>query len=69
MGVRIWCDPIVYYNLAQNLCNEFRKVEPDAEVRLILHSKRSTHEKFETIIKADKFCSNPPLMTWWGSVE
>jgi len=58
LSPRLICDPIVYFNRAQNLCRAGRKSDPRFDFRLTMRSKRRTEARFTTIIDETQFCAS-----------
>lgn len=54
---RMVCDPVVYFNRAQNMCRERRRLEPTFDMHLIMRAKRTTDPEFKTIIDESNYCS------------
>ena len=58
LSPRMICDPVVYFNRAQNLCRSRRSVDAAFDFRLLMQSKRTTDAQFVNIIDEPKFCSS-----------
>lgn len=54
---RMICDPVVYFNRAQNLCRARRGADPAFDFRLVMRAKRTTDRDFQTIIDEPDFCA------------
>jgi hypothetical protein len=57
LAPRMVCDPLVYFNRAQNLCRVRRITEPDFDIHLTMKAKRRTDPDFTTIIDEPGFCA------------
>lgn len=53
---RMICDPLVYFNRAQNLCRTKVAVDPGFDLRVTMLAKRRTDSDFTTIIDESNFC-------------
>lgn len=56
LSPRMICDPIVYYNRAQNICRSGANDETFVDLHFTMRAKRTTDERLQTIIDAPNFC-------------
>jgi hypothetical protein len=56
LPARVICDPVVYFNRAQNICRN-RNALGVVDLRLTMRSKRTTDTAFTTIIDQPMFCA------------
>lgn len=63
IGVRVQCDPIVYYNYARNRCRGREGFELD----ISLVSKRKTDTEYKPVFFIENFCTQRPDYRWLGA--
>jgi hypothetical protein len=64
LPIRIWCDPLVFYNYARLVC---RQKSPD-RLDWYLLSRNSSEEAYQLIIRAEDFCRDSRRFPWFGSL-
>lgn len=62
LGVRIHCEPLVYFNVARGMC---RDLGPGGEIDLALVSRRTTDRWYQPIISITDFCSRQLEFDMW----
>jgi len=62
LGVRIRCDPLVYFNTAQGLC---RELGPGGDLDLSLVSRRETDTFYQPVLSVTDFCSKKLTYDTW----
>lgn len=67
LSPRMVCDPLVYFNRAQNLCRTERGADPAFDLHLMMRSKRKTDPSFTTIIDEPNFCSGQHEYVLFGN--
>lgn len=67
LGTRIWCDPIVYWNMARAICAAER-LHPDfVDLDVHMVSRKTTDNIYRRVIDAPNFCSKNPDYSVWGA--
>lgn len=62
LSPRVSCDPIVYFNLAQNYC---RDLGPGLDVDLVLESHKPDRGPLRPVVSISSFCATKPRYTIW----
>ncbi|MCM2280915.1 MAG: PQQ-binding-like beta-propeller repeat protein, partial [Bdellovibrionaceae bacterium] len=65
LGIRIWCDPIVYWNMARTLCERHRKNPDFVDLDLFLTGRKSTEHVQKKVIELRDFCKHQPQYSTW----
>jgi hypothetical protein len=67
LSPRMVCDPLVYFNRAQNLCRTERGADPAFDLHLMMRARRKTDPSFTTIIDEPNFCSGQHEYVLFGN--
>lgn len=67
LSPRMVCDPLVYFNRAQNLCRSERAAAPSFDLHLLMRAKRKTDSSFTTIIDEPSFCAGQHECVLFGN--
>ncbi|MGH7770315.1 MAG: hypothetical protein ACREQP_22915 [Candidatus Binatia bacterium] len=65
LPVRIRCDPIVYFNVAHQLCRNFAKVGTVEDLDLYLRSRRSSEDSLRPVLEVKNFCRQSLTYDLW----
>ncbi|HRK06712.1 MAG TPA: hypothetical protein PLZ57_02990 [Pseudobdellovibrionaceae bacterium] len=64
LPIRIWCDPLVFYNHARQMC---REQNPD-RLDWYLLSRNTSEAEYQLIVQARDFCRDPRRYPWLGKL-
>ena len=64
LPIRIWCDPLVFYNHARQIC---REKNPD-RLDWYLLSRNSSESAYTLILRAPDFCRDQRSFPWLGKL-
>ena len=67
LGMRIQCDPIVYWNMARNECRKLKEANSEQNINLYLYSRRSSEGQFHRIVGMEDFCKKNPSYSIFGN--
>jgi hypothetical protein len=62
LPIRIWCDPLVFYNYARQICGE---KSPD-RLDWFLLSRNTSESTYQLIVRAEDFCRDERSFPWLG---
>jgi hypothetical protein len=65
LTARVECDPLVYFDLAQDFCRAHDGRPDRADVDVLLESRRQGQGLFKTIVALQAVCSNRPTYSAW----
>lgn len=64
LPIRIWCDPLVFYNHARQMC---REQNPD-RLDWYLLSRNTSETEYQLIVMAQDFCRDSRTYPWLGKL-
>jgi hypothetical protein len=59
LGTRIRCDPLVYFNLAKNICEQNKNNPEFRDLNWYLNSKKNTDREYRNLVSLQSFCTKP----------
>ena len=65
VGIRIKCDPIRFWNIAQELCREHEQLGDDVRIDAYLSSRRTTDPAYRSVFAVEDFCRRAPHFDVW----
>jgi hypothetical protein len=65
LTARLMCDPIVYFNLARDYCNQEMNDKKHADFDLQLEARRLGRTTFHTVVSIRSFCAANPSYSMW----
>jgi len=69
VGIRIKCDPIRFWNIAQEQCRERALLGDDARVDAYLSSRRTTDPAYRSVFAVEDVCHRAPHFDVWQHNE
>ncbi len=66
VGVRIKCDPIRFWNIAQAQCREHALLGDGARIDVYLDARRTTETNYRSVFAVEDFCQNAPHFDIWS---
>lgn len=64
-NARLACDPIVYYSYAQRYCQIRALGNTEADIDLLLQSRKENQDSFRTVVSIRSFCRTAPRYSGW----
>ncbi len=65
VGVRIKCDPIRFWNIAQTACREHAALGDDARIDAYLDARRTTDPAYRSVFAVEDICHAAPHFDVW----
>lgn len=66
-GPHLWCDPIVYWNIAHSICRDEVHNTDFIDIDIFMLSRKSTDAVFRRVYEVTDFCSKKPQYSIWRS--